>query len=359
MEAAVEQTPVTTPETSSPAAPATGAPSPSSSTSQRPTSFEDAFKQVDAAAEAKAAADTLAAAATVQPPATDPNAVPDPNNPDAKQGPIPFTEHKKILENARVERDTARTELQQTQGKLSQLLQIPQAELADVVQAARQMGSDPVGHTFGMIKHLLADPTVGPQVRSELARAFGGLRGSNGAAAPPAQADQPMPQPDVQITDAQGNVVSMTYSAEQLAKRDEWRDRQWQAQVDQRIAPIEQERKAKAEQAKAEQTEREVNATVDKQIKRVERILGGRKDLYPQIHALMDKDRTLDAVDAAIELMETVVEPLKNESATRDALDTIHKKAAGNTAGNSGSATPLKRPTNADELAAYMRSLER
>ncbi len=298
----------------------------------------------------------------MQPAPTDPNAVPA-DNPDAKQGPIPFTEHKKILENARVERDTARTELQQTQGKLSQLLQIPQAELADVVRAARQMGSDPVGHTFGMIKHLLADPTVGPQVRSELARAFGGLKGSNGAAAP--SASDVMPQPDLEVTDGQGQVVSRTYSAEQLAKRDEWRDRQWQAKVDQRIAPIEQERKAKAEAEEAAKLEREMSARTEDVLSDITEVLEIGEDmpkeqkhlLYKEVFAQMDQG--LSAHKAAMAVRKTHVVPKQKESATRDALDTIHKKAAGNTAGHSGSATPLKRPTNADELAAYMRALER
>lgn len=350
MEAAtVESTPVSSPEPS-PAAPATSAPIQSSTTSQRPTTADDlgSWMRSHATDQEPAVAAPEASAATAQPTTTDPAG----DHPSATQGPIPFTVHKTALENARTkEREAATAEFDRDYGWAKT---VPQDTIVKWGEIANEMALNPPQFIEKYFADAVQSPQWGAQMKSWAARTLG-------ARAPQAQAQAPVePQPDRQIIDEHGQVIGMAFSDGGKAHT-EWLRSQMKAEFDQKVQPFVQEReqRVKAEQSAAK--EREVNATVDRQVKQIDRILGGRKDLYPQVSALMAKDGTLDIVDAALEIKAQFIEPQLEASATRNALDTIHKKAAGNTAGNSGSATPLKLPPNAtqEQLAAFMRANER
>lgn len=86
--------------------------------------------------------------------------------------------------------------------------------------------TDPRAFAFTFLDELLASADHAPGVRSELARRLG----SRPSGSPT------VPEPDVEITNAQGQVVGRTYSDARLAERDAFREQQLLAQLDQRYA---------------------------------------------------------------------------------------------------------------------------
>jgi hypothetical protein len=340
MEGTEVPTPVTTTETPSASAPATAAPSVSPSTSQRPATMREAFEQV-AAAEEQAATPPEGSATTEQVAPPDPTAVPDPSvNPsaDAKGPPIPLEVHRKALDNARVK---AVAEFREQSG------------IDKAVKFAGQINESATGFWKNYTQELLAHPEHGQVLRSELGRMFGSIR------QPVTPQAEPMPEPDVHIVDAQGNVTGKTYSAEQLAKRDAWNRQQVLAEVSKDLQPIKAERAKREADAQAAETAAKVTAATDQHLTRIDKILDGRKDLYAQVNALMAADDSLDALDAAFQVREQHIVPGQGAEAQRKALESIKQKAAGNTGGHAGAATPLVRPKSERELAEFMRGLER
>jgi hypothetical protein len=187
-----------------------------------------------------------------------------------------------------------------------------QSGIDKAVKFAGQINESATGFWKNYTQELLAHPEHGQVLRSELGRMFGSIR------QPVTPQAEPMPEPDVHIVDAQGNVTGKTYSAEQLAKR-----------------------------------------ATDQHLTRIDKILDGRKDLYAQVNALMAADDSLDALDAAFQVREQHIVPGQGAEAQRKALESIKQKAAGNTGGHAGAATPLVRPKSERELAEFMRGLER
>lgn len=120
--------------------------------------------------------------------------------------------------------------------------QIPQADLQQALDIARQASADPVAYVQTLIAELQAHPTHGAALRSLAAKALAAGRGQSANA---------MPEPDVAITDADGNVVGQTYSAAMLAKRDEWLTQQVLAKVDERYAPTRETAEQIKQQAQA------------------------------------------------------------------------------------------------------------
>lgn len=91
--------------------------------------------------------------------------------------------------------------------------------------------ADTRGFTLQLLDELASHPEHGPAIRSELARRLG-TRPQGQSAAPDAE-----PMPDVDITDANGQVVGRTFSAEALAKRDAFRESQLLQRMQQQFEP--------------------------------------------------------------------------------------------------------------------------
>ena len=308
----------------------------------------------DALIQANAATDQLAAstdpAATAQAP-TDPTAV----HPSAKEGPIPFTVHKTALDNARAkEREAATAEFDAQYGWAKS---VPRETIQHWSGIAQKMATDPAGFLETYFAEAANHPQYRESVRSWAARTLA-------ARAPQSQpAQQPMPQPDVQIVDQAGNVTGATYSAQQLALRDAWTKQQLLAEVKKEYGGLKAEREQEKAQRAAVEYQQKVEARVDDLIGDAAAILDmpddmpdeQKKVLFDAVDALVAKGMSVHK--AARQVHQTHVKPTVDAKATRNALDTMKQKAAGNTAGSGGSATPLTRPKNADELAAYMRRL--
>jgi hypothetical protein len=101
------------------------------------------------------------------------------------------------------------------------------ADFDAAVALAKRTQTDPIGYVRELIAELQQHPQHGPALRSEAARAL-----ASGRAAPT------MPEPDVTITDEHGNPVGQTYSAAQLAKRDEFIINAVMAKVDEKYKPV-------------------------------------------------------------------------------------------------------------------------
>lgn len=335
MEAIAETVPAATTATSESAATAQPVETVTTETPTRPTSMRDALLQAD-----KPAVD-----ASAQPDgATIPPA--DATTTDAAKpaGPIPFEKHQRALDNAR----TKAVEEFRAANPLSTLPVETQREWSIT---ARQMHSDPVTFTR---TYLDAVKVQNPQ-------AFAAIQKELGASFQPAPVDA-MPEPDVEIVNAQNQVVGKTYSAEQLAKRDAWTKRQTMGEIDERYKPLldEREKKVAADrQAEvAKQTEQQTNVTLT----HVAAILKLPKDspkertdaIYRHVVETMDANPGMDARDAAALVYDKHVAPSLAEHARLAAIDTQKRKAAGNTSVGTGVAASPTRPRNPKELAAFM-----
>jgi hypothetical protein len=141
-------------------------------------------------------------------------------------GPVPLAVHTKALENARAkERAAAVAELEQ---QLGWARAVKREDYTQAVELAKRASTDPIGFMREFLADLQAHPQHSQALRSEVARALGGGRGGQRA----------MPSPNVQITDANGNVIGETYDAAGLAARDAYMFEQWMAKVDEKYAPV-------------------------------------------------------------------------------------------------------------------------
>lgn len=338
MEAALDtSTPVTTSETTT-ATPATQETSAQSPTSERPTTVQQLSQFMERQDQAGAADPTPPAAKTetaaIVPPAeTKPDGAINPSEP---KGPIPFEVHKTALDNARTK---AVADFRQTAG------------IDDAVRMSQRINTDAPGFWRDYTTELLAHPTHGPAVRSDLARMFGGLRN-------PSQAPAVDLSPDVQITDAEGKVVGATFSADRVSAIVA---KAVQDAIAKEVAPLKQESaKARAEREAADFSTKAA-AHADSTLVDVLDILeisdatsADAKKLLAAVNALMAQDARLPPEKAARQVFKTHVRPTLEGKAQQATLDKLQQKAAGNTASSGGAGTPPKRPTNPKELAKWM-----
>lgn len=338
----IDTTLATTTETPA-AAPATSAPSPSAA-SQRPTSASELatwMEKADAAPQDTTDPATEAPAATAQAETAKPEGE---LSPSAKEGPIPFAVHKTALDNARTkERTAVEAEWQPYAWAKS----VPRESLEHMSNIAQRMTADPLGFLESYEKELLDHPTYGPQLRSRAGRTLAGAR---------SQAPDAEPDADVQITDAQGNVTGLTYSAKQLAQRDAWRERQLLAKVEQTYGPIKQahDRSAQLAQAQAK-ADADMTARVDANAKHILALVDGNEQHAAAVVKTMAEHREWTPVECALHVRDTViVGPRLSLQAQKDALDTINKKAAGNTVAGTGAGATAKRPQTREELRTFL-----
>ncbi len=228
-------------ETSAPASTSveTASPSPSSSTPEtsRPTSLDEAFAAQGLTGSpdpsTDATAQTAPAPAIVEPAAAPPTEAPAPPDP---RGPIPFDRHQSVVQNTREK--TAREVVGQVQ-----------QHYGPGIEFQTRLRADPAGTISQLISEAVSDPQMGQQITAHLARTLSQRRGQKAASEEP--------QPDLQT--AEGELV---YSAGQLHKRETWLRQQMAEEVNQRFAPIEQERQARAEEVRQQQHQQQTRELV-------------------------------------------------------------------------------------------------
>lgn len=181
--------------------------------SERPTTFAQAFAQDVTASESlpdtpstpDAPADPASADA-IDPPAEPTSAEVTPAPVDAA-GPIPFKDHKRVLDGAYKERDTFKSEVDSLKQRYAWAEQVSPQEIQQLQQWGKAFTTDPVGWLSQSITEVgRTHPHLVPSLRSEAARILGGRN-----AAPEPEADI---EPDVPVLDQNGQVVTRTFSAE-------------------------------------------------------------------------------------------------------------------------------------------------
>lgn len=277
---------------------------------ERPKTMAEAFAR-DAAAHPSETSAPPDGATTLPVEATDQTSATHPST-DAKTGPIPFEVHKTALDNARTK---AVDEFRQTAG------------IDKAVEFAQKINTNAPGFWREMTSELLAHPVHGAALRSDLARMFGGLRQT--AQAQQAAAE-PMPAADVQIVDANGNVTGTTYSAEQLEKRDAWRERRQESarqksEADRRTAAAQAEATTKAVATRTDEMLAEVADTLEFD---EDTTKDQRYALFAKVNELMAQNPKMSAHRAALEVRRTHILPTRAGKAQADVLETLKTKAA-------------------------------
>jgi hypothetical protein len=163
---------------------------------------------VDTTAQPEGATTQPAVAATVVSPSTEPT---------KPQGPIPFDDHKRILENARKANDEYRQ-------RVGWAEQIDPQEFQQVQQLARTLSANPIEGLQQLIGEIRKDPQYDAQLKSLAARAL-------------SQRSQPAPaEPEmVQVQLEDGSVVMMPRDPQAWLAHQQ---RQWEANLEQRLQPL-------------------------------------------------------------------------------------------------------------------------
>lgn len=307
----------------------------------------EALERVAATSEQPIAA--TGAAAPITPPATGQplaGASPEP-------GPIPFRDHKTILENTRTkafqERDA------QWRQQFGWASTIKADEGPKVVEFYRELDADPLAFYQKLGRALADHPQFGPR--------FAQVSG-NGQ-----RPQANLSEPDLVVDDGNGRQIA-TYSADRVKNIVADEVRKAVMEVRGELAPLRDAHQRSLVDQQTREYRQSLETHADTIMTRVDKIVGVTKDaqgkldarslqLYQQIDTLMDANPTLDVLDAALQVRERVVAPQQTEQAKAQAAEEMRRKAAGNTANGAGTGSaPISRPRTQKELAQWMRDRE-
>lgn len=270
-----------------------------------------------------------AATAQAQPETPPVEAVP---TPETSQGPIPFANHKRILENARV-----KTEQEVTQRF--------QQQYAPHVQLGERIQADPVGTTVGLIEVLAQNPEYGQQVISALARTLGSRRGQG---QPAHVVAEEAPQADLQTADGSTRL----FSEEQQLKREAYLKAEWMKEVDQRLTPLQQREQAAQAEEKRAAAWKDANDRMGKVLapyKALPEWNENKKAIAEKAQALMKEGHSAEtAVGLAVTtVFREVVLPSRAAQSRHDLVaQAVAKSTGSTTAPGTAPAAPSKRPTS-------------
>ena len=243
-----------------------------------------------------------------------------------------------ILENARTK---AANDLRTQYGITPQITpQVFQSGLG----FARAINENPIEFINKLAAEISNHPIWGPQLRSSAGRTL--------AAAPAAR-----PEPDVQVMNAQGQVVGMTYSAERQQQVNEWDWAQREAKLNQRLQPLISAHEQQQQDVQVAAFQKEVGAAADSELTRVNEILEGNTALGPKVAELMAQG--VNHIDAALQVRKQFIVPNATKAAEAAVLDANLRKVAGNTVSGSSSHTPkntIGPNSTQKELAAFLRA---
>jgi hypothetical protein len=167
-------------------------------------------------------ATTAPAETTPAPVTTDPTT--------SKQGPIPFEVHHTALANARTKAvQEAQAQWDQAYG----FAKLPGAR--EIFEKVARSAGNPIAFFAEQFDELANDARFAPQLRSFIGQRLGQFRGQQSQQAPQGPT---MPDPDVAIYDAAGNVVGQTYSAQAQAQREAVLKQQWLQDVNHQLAQV-------------------------------------------------------------------------------------------------------------------------
>lgn len=262
------------------------------------------------------------APATVEPVAQVAEAAPAPSD---QKGPIPFERHDAIVRNTREK--TAREVVGQVQ-----------QHYGPAIDFQTRLQADPQGTLTQLITEAVADPNLGPMIKSHLARTLGQRKVNE------------EPQPDLDA----GNGV-LLYSHEQQQKREQWLRQQMAQEMNQRFAPIEQERQQREAQAAAERQTQQTRQTVTTRLGEFKKQPGFTEN-EPEIQSLqkqyvdsgMDPWSALGLAYAGV-LNSKVLPKVRAESQSTLVAQAVAKANASTSNPASVAPSTLPRPKSWDE----------
>lgn len=303
-------------------APATDTIAQTQTESPRPSSFGEAVERLKAQDEA---------ASTDREPATTAQEPPTKDTPPSKKGPIPFEVHEKALTNARSKAvEEAKSQIEQeVRSRYAWTESIEEPDRAELMALYHGLKTDLIGTLTTLIDNASQHPTHAQALRSQAARLLNAARRVQGEAS---QDDEP--PPDIPLED--GRAV---YSAEQLRKRDDWRERRLVSQFDQKLQPFQQAQARQAEEGRWQATLQSAR----------EQLVEWRHEphfqaLEPDIKALMTEHPTWSVERAYAKVLTTKVLPTASQQGRTDMLADIHRKAGAGTLNpqQTTTATPFK-----------------
>ena len=279
-----------------------------------PSSFREAVDKMQAAEEGASTTGEPATTAQETPPKVAATVDPKPAKP---AGPIPFEAHQRALDNARTKaREDARPEIE---AEVKQRYQwadaIEEPDREELTALYRGLKTDLIGTLTNLIDNASQHPTHAAALRSQAARLLSAARRVQGDSAP---ADDAEPEPDIPLED--GRAV---YSAEQMRKRDEWRERRLIASFDQKLQPFQQDREKAAESQRVNAAYQQAG-TVLKQWEAKPHFTEHKADIL----ALMTANPALTLEGAYAEVLITKVLPTASQTTRAAVLADIHHKAS-------------------------------
>ena len=309
-------------------APDTG--STASTTSAAPTTFAEAFARDDSPTSQTSESSTTPPAAAQ--PGTEPSS---PQHPDDRSPFIPRARFDEVNNNLR--------ELKAWKEQRAWAEQVQPEQFREMQTWFQRAAQDPVAFTEQLIQDLNAHPVHSQALRSLAAKALASGRG---------QAPATMPEPDVAITDGNGQVVGMTYSEKGLAARDAFLTQQILAKVNEQYAPVAQtyqDVKAEREQLQMETAANKWRDGFTKEMStEYQGFTENKQAIGQEVVRILkqyspDDPRTNDQAfleAVTLRAYHKVVGPLRAQAAQSQVLDSLQQKAGAAATVNPGSAAP-------------------
>ena len=298
----------------------------SESTGERPT-FTQAFASEAPAVESptttpspeSATTESASAAATEQPASQETGDV------TPAKGPLPYERHEAILKGAYQERDTYKQQLD----ALSWAKDVDRDHVSEMVHMSQLYNQDRPGWVVRGLVEGLNDPQLAPAILShpELRSVAAKLLGTRVQAEAEAEIEA-----DIPAYDANGQLVSRTYSDVALAKIRARDKEALKRELLAEIAPIKQTFERQEAAAKMAEHKQRMDQKVDSIIGRLTK-LTLFKEHEGEIAAAMDLPEFsgLDPIEAAYAAYHHVVDSKLQASHKSQTLDELKTKAAAST----------------------------
>ncbi len=306
----------------------------SASTSSAPTTFAEAFARDESPTSQTSDSSTTPPAAAQ--PGTEPSS---PQHTDDRSPFIPRARFDEV--------NTKLNELKAWREQRAWAEQVQPDQFREMQTWYQRAAQDPVAFTEQLIQDLNAHPVHSQALRSLAAKALASGRG---------QAPATMPEPDVAITDGNGNVVGMTYSEKGLAARDAFLTQQILAKVNEQYAPVAktyEEVKAEREQLQREHAAKQWEAGFSQELSEYSDFTENKSAIGQEVVRMLqqyspDDPRTnepafLEAL--TLRAYHKVVGPLRAQVAQSKVLDSLKQKAGAAATVNPGSAAPSSPAT--------------
>lgn len=320
-------------DTSTPAAVVSTTPTtetPAASPPARPTSMRDAFDKAQAKLSAPPGAATTQPAETKTPDGT----------PTATKGPIPFDVHETSMRNAREKtRAEVETEYQTKYGWVeNQRSQIEQA-----VQLANLYSTDKAGYVRQLLSEAANDPTLAPVVRSEAARIMGAHRND-------AAIDL---EPDISVSDANGQIVSQTYSAQKVQAIVQ---KAVQDALAKEVAPLKQAHEATQHREALQQIDATAKTQATEVMGRASK-WEGFTEHKKEIAEAFRLNPSWTVEQAYLDVLHRVILPSRDRSSQAQTMASLKDKAVAQVETTTGTAAaPGKKLKTPQDLARFMES---